>query len=92
MAAESNKEKEAKERKSVLCCFGKHRRSIKFEGMNELKEGVKEIFKDYLPKDCDIFFQLKNEQWSGEFTDVTDESEIIDKSVLRVVVEGQEVN
>ena len=76
----------------VLCCFKDHRRSVTFSGnLIDLKEQLKKKFQGVLPKNCEICLQMKDENWSGQFTDISEDKDIVDKSILNVVVEKQEV-
>ena len=78
--------------KTVLCCFNEHRRSVTLSGTcKELETVVKERFADKIPKEADIFLQINHQGWSGEFIDLTEDDKIVDKSVLSVVVEQQEM-
>lgn len=80
--------------KSVLVCLSNsdHRREISFSGdLTNLEAEVRRVFGDLCPKH-EMFFQIKHEGWGGRFVDVTSVEEICNKSVLNVVVEGNEVN
>jgi hypothetical protein len=48
---------------------------------------VRKKFSDLLPEKGKIFFQIKHEEWDGQFVDVAGEDEFCDKAVIRVVVE-----
>ena len=79
------------------CCttVRKHKSSISFRGcsVNNLKREVSTSFRDTIPEDSAIFLQVKNESWSDQIIDLNDDEDIVDKSVLTVVVEPRsEVN
>lgn len=53
-----------------------------------LTQAVKDEFQsDSIPADSTVFFQLKSEDWDGEFIDVKKDDDIPDRAVLRVVIE-----
>jgi hypothetical protein len=52
---------------------------------------VRKKFSDLLPEKGKIFFQIKHEEWDGQFVDVAGEDEFCDKAVIRVGVEELEV-
>ncbi len=71
--------------KEVLCCFKEHKRTVQFH--SGLKEAIKKKFGDILPSNSSFFYQMKHEEWKGEFVDVLDEADVVNDSILRIVVE-----
>ena len=39
----------------------------------------------------DFFLQIKDEEWGGEFADISDEQQIPDKSVLKICLLQKQV-
>lgn len=75
-------------KKTVLVCLGERKREVRFEDGDNLLDEVVRIYKDVLPAGVGykgITLQLKREDWSGEFVDVTPES-VPDKCVLKVIL------
>ena len=84
--------------KKVLVCLGDRKREVIFT--TDIMGAVRSSFSDILPAAHDgrpakFILQLKNEEWGGDFLDVADESEVPDRSVLKVIlsneVESQEL-
>ena len=74
--------------KVVLCCFKDHRRSVKYSGsIDNLNKAVAEKFSDLLPQDCEVFLQLKEEFWEGQFVDINKDDNIPNHAVVRIVME-----
>ena len=48
---------------------------------------VRKTFQDAIPEASRLFLQIKNENWGGEFTDLSELDDIPDHSVVRIVVE-----
>lgn len=73
--------------KVVLVCLGKRKWEVAFiddgEGLNTLLDAIRETFSDVFG-DEQLLLQVKNEEWSGEFVDVT--GDVPDKSVLKVIL------
>ena len=76
--------------KTVLCCLKEHKVTVTYSkgSIEELTQAVRDEFTSgAIPTDSTVFFQLKSEDWDGEFIDVKKDDDIPDRSVLRVVVE-----
>ena len=68
--------------KKVLVRFGDRCKPVQFTGGDLHKE----IRKAFVLNEEDFFLQIKDEEWGGEFVDLSDEQEIPDKSVLKMVL------
>ena len=83
--------------KGVLVRYGERSRSVTFTSGSEsdsdllLKEVVK-TFDDQMPKSTKLFLQIKEEEWGGEFVDVSRTQSIPDRSVLKVVMQKVSAN
>ena len=84
--------------KKVLVCLGDRKREVIFTA--DIMGAVRSSFSDVLlaahdGRPAKFILQLKNEEWGGDFLDVADESEVPDRSVLKVIpsneVESQEL-
>ncbi len=81
--------------KEFLCCFGERKRPVKFKvdpmkgDFNSALEVLRTTFEDVIAPTCQVFLQLKHEDWSGEFVDIGEMDTIPDRSVIRAVVERQ---
>lgn len=78
--------------KEVLCVFGQRRRPLSFTASgNEYQTALseaKKTFHDVIPPSrCTFLLQMKNENWSGEFTDLGEGDSIPHRSVIRLVAE-----
>ena len=72
----------------VLCCYRDHRRSVKYSGSTDtLNKAVRKKFSDILPEECEVFLQLKDEFWDGQFVDVNKDDSIPNHAIVKVVVE-----
>ncbi len=87
----------ASAKKEVLCVFGQRRRPMSFSvGVGEadydcvLRE-AKKVFEDIIPSSSILILQVKNEEWSGEFTDLKEADTIPDRSIVRLVAEVPQV-
>ncbi len=56
---------------------------------NSALEVLRTTFEDVIAPPCQVFLQLKHEDWSGEFVDIGEMDTIPDKSVIRAAVERQ---
>ncbi len=56
---------------------------------NSALEVLRTMFEDVIAPTCQVFLQLKREDWSGEFVDIGEMDTIPDRSVIRAVVERQ---
>ena len=81
--------------KTVLVCFGEHKRQVSFP-INEsadlekksFVEAVHFEFTDVLPSPSPpLIIQLKNERWDGHFVDLSNKAIIPQHSVVRVIPE-----
>ena len=91
-----------KMKKEVLCMFGQRRRPMSFsvgegEGESDYNCALRQakiLFEDVIMISSSSVFilQLKNEEWSGEFTDLKEADIIPDRSVLRLVAEVPQVH
>ena len=52
-----------------------------------LTEAVKAEFRDVISSSSSVFFQLKNENWAGEFVDLKETDSIPHHAVIRAVIE-----
>ena len=43
------------------------------------------ILFDLLPNDCNLVVQIKDPSWEGLFVDVTEETKLLDRSVVNVL-------
>lgn len=76
--------------KKVLVKFGDHCRPVQFTGdHDELVLKTKEEFA--LNQQEDLLLQIKDEDWGGEFIDLSASDEIPDKSVLKLVLLKKQV-
>ena len=75
-------------KKTALVCLGDRKREVEFaEGSNEaFNSAVFDAYSDVLVGNEKIVFQLKREDWAGEFIDMVAGSPVPDRSVLRAVV------
>lgn len=84
--------------KEVLCAFGQRHRPISLsvgQGDSDYAcviRQAKKVFEDVIPSSSVLVLQIKNEAWSGEFTDLKESDIIPDRSVLRLVAEAPQVN
>jgi len=86
--------------KKVLVCFGDRKRCVNIPAESEndleyLNAIAIEVLKDVLPTSAiQIFLQLKDEEWGGEFVDIYDNQVIEDRSIVKMVVSeiAEEVN
>ena len=74
--------------KKVLVKFEDRCRPIQFTG-DDLRVEIREAFD--LNQQEDFFIQIKDEDWGGEFVDVSDEKNIPDKSVIKIVLLKKQV-
>ena len=85
------------EKKSVLFCFGEHKRPISYTPSTDAKTERKAIEDAIIDKFQDVIgeslgpgrtllLQLKSEGWAGEFVDMAEDAVIPESSVVRVVV------
>ena len=80
-------------KKEVLCCLGERRRPVTYSAEDEkseidsLTEAVKAVFQDVISPSSRVFFQLKNENWAGEFVDIKETDSVPHHAVIRAVVE-----
>ena len=79
------------EPKRVLLQFGDNSRCAEVPSASSLQserelliERIQEVYSDLLPPNCNIFLQLKDEQWGGVFVDYF-ESTIPDRSIFKIV-------
>ena len=81
---------DSERKKSVLVCLGERKREVSFvTGHGELETfttAVRKVYSDVLVQgDETVVFQLKREEWGGEFTDLEGET-VPDRAVIRAVV------
>ncbi len=69
----------------VLVRFGDRCRPVQFTG-DELHLKIREVNQQE-----DFFLQIKDEEWGGEFVDISDEQQIPDKSVLNIFLLKKQV-
>ena len=70
---------------TALVCLGDRKREVEFgEGSNEAFNS--RVFRCAIYGNEKIIFQLKREDWAGEFIDMVAGSPVPDRSVLRAVV------
>lgn len=78
--------------KKVLVCFGERKRIVCISSNSQsdeeqLRTNACEIFKDVIPTGMEsIFFQVKDEQWGGEFLDLTEGQVIEDRSIVNMII------
>ena len=83
------------EEKEFLCCFGERKRPIKYKAdpikgdLSSALEAVRTVFEEVITPTCEVFLQLKHEDWSGEFVDILEMDSIPDRCVIRAVVARQ---
>ena len=95
----SEEENTVEIKKTVLVCLGERKREVTFlseasdspanpDGKRCLKETCA-VYSDILSEDDKeyLVLQHKSEHWNGEFVDVTNSASILDKSVLKAVVD-----
>ena len=82
---------QSSERK-VLIVINEHRRPVSFSCHHDLDESRKALtaaicakFNDVVPLKSEFIFQVKSEEWGGEFVDWC-EADIADKSVVKTVL------
>ena len=77
--------------KSVLVCLAERKREVSFtcqgNELEALSVAVCEVYSDVLKGDENLIFQVKREEWSGEFTDLVCDP-VPDRAVLMVVIEN----
>ena len=87
--------------KSVLVCFGEHKRPVSFPVSDargerkKLEEAIAVTFQDVIGElhpDRSLLLQLKSDGWAGEFVDLSDDAQIPDSSVIRAVNLEPQVN
>ena len=80
------------EEKRVLVKLGDSNRPVSFlsDGENDqdvLKEEIRKIYRDEIPETSSFILQIKDEEWGGEFVDISpSQTEIPSKSILKVIV------
>ena len=82
------------EKKSVLVCFGEHKRPISYTPSTDAKTERKaiedaiidDVIGESLGPGRTLLLQLKSEGWAGEFVDMAEDAVIPESSVVRVVV------
>lgn len=73
--------------KTALVCLGDRKREIQFvEGA--FHNAVFKAYSDVLGGNEHIIWQLKREDWAGEFIDMEADSPVPDRSVVRAVIVG----
>lgn len=76
--------------KKVLVCFRERKRIVCLPNSGneeQLRASAFQTFIDVLPTEIEkVFFQVKDEQWGGEFLDLTEGQEIVDRSILNMIV------
>ena len=80
--------------KRVLLCFGDtdRKRSVTIPATSDndvehLHAIAIEVFEDLLPtSQAQIFLQLKDKEWKGEFVDIHDNQVIEDRSIVKMIV------
>ena len=99
MATESSQSSDSSTNrtKSVLVCLGERKRDVSFtcngsyqDELKALDAVTREVYSDVLKGGEDILFQVKREEWGGEFTDIS--APVPDRAVLMAVVSGSEVS
>ena len=76
------------EEKEFLCCLGERKRLVKYKvnptkgDLKSALEAARTVFAEVITPTCEIFLQLKHENWSGEFVDISEMDSIPDKSVI----------
>lgn len=71
--------------KSVLLCFGEHKRPVTFSSdpSFERKNLEEAIINNVIEGSC---LQTKSEGWGGEFVDLPDDAQLPDGSVVRAII------
>jgi len=59
----------------VLVCLGDRKNIL---------EAIRNTFSDVLPCTAQFILQIKNENWGGDFLDISKSGEVPDRSVLKV--------
>lgn len=78
--------------KKVLVCFGDRKRTISIpvgvdiSDEESLRNNAYEVFQDLLSPSIPIVFQLKDEEWGGEFVDLLSGQAIEDKSIVKMII------
>ena len=70
--------------KTVLVSFLEYKREVSFSS-DELISTIKAKFKDVMRPGMNLILQLKNEEWQGEYVDVSNILDIPDKSILKAI-------
>ena len=80
------------DKKVALVRFGSSSQGVSFssDGGNDreaLEEAIRKAYREEIPDDTPFFLQIKDEEWFGEFVDVSpSKTEIANKSILKVVL------
>ena len=74
--------------KTVLVCLGERKREVVFtddgEDRKPLLDAIREVFSDVMGDGSnELILQIKREEWSGEFVDLS--GRVPDRSVLKAV-------
>ena len=86
------------EEKRVLVKLGDSNRPVSFlsDGENDqdvLNEEIRKVYRDEIPVNSSFILQIKDEEWGGEFVDISSaQTNIVDKSILKVVVKKVKPN
>ena len=78
--------------KKILVCFGERKRTINIPGEDiksdeeSLRTNAYEVFRDLLSPSTPIVFQLKDEEWGGEFVDLLSDQAIEDRSIVKMII------
>ena len=80
---------------TVLVHLGQYTRpvSVRFDTgrcFSAMMEAIRRSFQDVLAQQ-EFFMQIKREEWGGAFVDVSEEEEIADRSIMKVVLKPVEV-
>ena len=68
---------------------GSARLSTKQTHLSSALEAVRTVFEEVITPTCEVFLQLKHEDWSGEFVIIREMDSIPDRCVIRAVVASQ---
>ena len=83
---------EEKSEIKVLVKFGDSNRAVVFlsDGQNDqntLKKEIRRVYSDEIPEKSTFILQIKDEEWFGEFVDISpSQTKIASKSVFKVIV------
>ena len=81
--------------KSVLVCFGEHKRPVTFSSdpsfeRKNLEEAIIDKFDNVIEGSRkpgrSLLLQTKSEGWGGEFVDLPDDAQLPDSSVVRAII------